>query len=723
MGSNNQQLEFVVKAVDDASKELEKVREAVSKLQSGVDGASQSMEKASSEIDKVSGQHQNMAKEVMKGVAAWDLLKEGARMTADFIHESVNEFLDAQKKLDLTRATVESMGMSFQKAQPILQEFGDRMVSLGVDGEDVQVSAAKLAKLAGGDLQEGLKLAKLASDLTSSGFGDLESNTDRLASVLAGRGTFAAREYNIQLADTATTADILNQIQGKVTQTTEQYAQTIPGRIAVVKRAYAELQQQVGEGFVVAVSNAIGKTNEFDNTLGNMKDIATALKVVVFEVTNGFLAVGQAIGLAGRAIGYGINAWDALTEAMSGNIDVAKAIFKSNSDDFNESFGSLKKTIQDLMHPISALNEAEKSLAANHTSTAGTIKGSFDGITNAQKGAVKDLMSHSDAVKLLTDAYNDMTSKAVTDLATLSDEHLKTMTDIQKSIATTQKAINDLNSAYNRQQTDDASGMADKIVASQQKVSDLKKQIASTDDNVKKADLQKQLDTEQAGLDAVAGFTKDNQAAILESKRRAALTQLQRDVEDYNKRKVLQTQEYNDKLATLQQQLADQQAQQTKEIELYNAKTKKIAEFTKAATDDYITASQTRIQQTKDEVNQEIQAFAALASAISAVRTASASAVTTYSVPNFGGKREMGGPVQMKTSYLVGERGPEIFVPSSDGTIVPNHALGSNVGGGGNVIVNITGNTISDQVGVKYLADRVGAEIMRVLRLNQKVSI
>lgn len=46
-----------------------------------------------------------------------------------------------------------------------------------------------------------------------------------------------------------------------------------------------------------------------------------------------------------------------------------------------------------------------------------------------------------------------------------------------------------------------------------------------------------------------------------------------------------------------------------------------------------------------------------------------------------------GGPVTGGMPYLVGERGPELFLPSSSGTIVPNHALS----GGGTTIINING--------------------------------
>lgn len=41
------------------------------------------------------------------------------------------------------------------------------------------------------------------------------------------------------------------------------------------------------------------------------------------------------------------------------------------------------------------------------------------------------------------------------------------------------------------------------------------------------------------------------------------------------------------------------------------------------------------------------------------------------------GTRASGGPVMSGSSYLVGEVGPELFVPSTSGTIVPNNALAS----------------------------------------------
>jgi phage-related minor tail protein len=59
----------------------------------------------------------------------------------------------------------------------------------------------------------------------------------------------------------------------------------------------------------------------------------------------------------------------------------------------------------------------------------------------------------------------------------------------------------------------------------------------------------------------------------------------------------------------------------------------------------------------------------------------------------FGGGRSAGGSVAGGTSYVVGERGPELFVPQSAGKIISNSALkGSGSApssmGGGQTVVN-----------------------------------
>ena len=84
-------------------------------------------------------------------------------------------------------------------------------------------------------------------------------------------------------------------------------------------------------------------------------------------------------------------------------------------------------------------------------------------------------------------------------------------------------------------------------------------------------------------------------------------------------------------------------------------------------------------------------------------------------------KRENGGPVSAGGSYLVGEKGPEMFTPSRSGTIIPNNAMG---GVTNNIVINVdaSGTAVqgndaeSNQFG-EQLAAAIQAEI-----INQKRS-
>lgn len=73
--------------------------------------------------------------------------------------------------------------------------------------------------------------------------------------------------------------------------------------------------------------------------------------------------------------------------------------------------------------------------------------------------------------------------------------------------------------------------------------------------------------------------------------------------------------------------------------------------------------------------------------------------------------RADGGPVSGNTPYIVGERGPELFVPKSGGSIVPNHALGGS-GGGNTFVFNVQGD----------ITDRVKTSIMRDLQRQMRLS-
>ena len=79
--------------------------------------------------------------------------------------------------------------------------------------------------------------------------------------------------------------------------------------------------------------------------------------------------------------------------------------------------------------------------------------------------------------------------------------------------------------------------------------------------------------------------------------------------------------------------------------------------------------------------------------------------------------RADGGPVSGGSPYIVGEKGPELFVPGSSGNIVPNHAMG-----GANIVVNVdaSGSSVEGDAGqAEQLGSMLAAAVQAEL-VNQQ---
>jgi len=80
---------------------------------------------------------------------------------------------------------------------------------------------------------------------------------------------------------------------------------------------------------------------------------------------------------------------------------------------------------------------------------------------------------------------------------------------------------------------------------------------------------------------------------------------------------------------------------------------------------------------------------------------------------DLGGFLADGGSASANTPYIVGERGPELFVPRSSGTVIPNHAL---AGAGGST--NITNNYIN-AIDTKSFEERLYGSSNAIWAANQ----
>ena len=90
------------------------------------------------------------------------------------------------------------------------------------------------------------------------------------------------------------------------------------------------------------------------------------------------------------------------------------------------------------------------------------------------------------------------------------------------------------------------------------------------------------------------------------------------------------------------------------------------------------------------------------------------------SVPNSGGGtaagqetqfRASGGPVSSGSPYIVGEEGPEMFVPSTAGTIINARDTARGTGAGGSVTINFPNLTIREEADIGRISQLLAREI------------
>jgi TP901 family phage tail tape measure protein len=104
-------------------------------------------------------------------------------------------------------------------------------------------------------------------------------------------------------------------------------------------------------------------------------------------------------------------------------------------------------------------------------------------------------------------------------------------------------------------------------------------------------------------------------------------------------------------------------------------------------------------------------------------RTTKITVITEHVSTGIPGRR-FGGPVAAGSPYIVGEAGPELFVPTVPGRIVPNHDItgsmtgqprGAVMGGGGGSVINLTVNA-----GIGTQGAEVGRQIVDALKAYER---
>ena len=467
--------------------------------------------------------------------------------------------------------------------------------------------------------------------------------------------------------------------------------------------------EPIMKGIAVVVGVAADILGGIFTALGKLitGDFAGAwqsIKNTIFSVWNGIVEYSEI------AVNFILNALRKLFPAF----DMLAKKAEENGVEMKVNFDSWKVAVAETA--TTSIDSMKKTEEANEKT-----KKSYDGVGGSAKKASKD------------------GSEAVINLA---DSIEKSAASIQEKLGNIQKAYADLNKDFAKKEQDDRVDVAEAVVKSEENIAKLKedieekklqlmkdtadksKDIANTTDAERKAQLQADLNErtvkdneaiaeleakllrEQEAQIANAEFIKQIDTEVAEVRRFNGLTTLEQSIENYTREREQALIAFEEKKAQLAMELEAVRLQQeeiSKKRSEVNAKIKEdIKNITKANKQEL----DAQLAQTDAAINQMIAMYQRLQAIQSSTRT---SAGISMSVP----ARASGGPVDSKRTYLVGERGPELFTPERSGNIIPNESLG---GSTQNIQVNVTGTFLSDDS-----AEKVADMVVRSLKLYSAV--
>lgn len=219
-------------------------------------------------------------------------------------------------------------------------------------------------------------------------------------------------------------------------------------------------------------------------------------------------------------------------------------------------------------------------------------------------------------------------------------------------------------------------------------------------------ELRKTLADEEEALRTTKSMRVMLRDEINEAERRASLTDFERKVEDIQKERV----------ARLEAQLVRLQEIQT-EIGAERMKSSAIASAFGSAQKTMQSAITATREVAETEAERMKTAFDRAVSSMNQLSGGKLSGGSFFTTSKLQG-RAKGGPVSGNTPYIVGEVGPELFVPNTSGSIIPNGALQPAMAGGAPIYVTITGNSF---MGEKDMAERLLDKVVGVLKQNQRL--
>lgn len=250
-----------------------------------------------------------------------------------------------------------------------------------------------------------------------------------------------------------------------------------------------------------------------------------------------------------------------------------------------------------------------KMLAAQNREAKSSIEDvatSFDDAGGAAKEAKEEIDKTAEVVEKLGTTYTDMSKNIKKELTSLESKHVETMDNINNKIKETEQQMAELFMSTEEKRQAEKERIAGKIVDTEEGISRIQQDISqkTADFQSSLIDLQEQKESERKQRNIVnlqqkhqqeiellnnkllmenqsltnnAELIKELEAEISEVKRVNSLADLDREIEKFDKKNELITQEFNNKKTSLALELEELQISKNKELEIFKTQYTKLS--------------------------------------------------------------------------------------------------------------------------------------------------
>lgn len=518
-------------------------------------------------------------------------------------------------------------------------------------------------------------------------------------------GKFAVDEF----------ADALQDVQGITRRTAEEtvtFGEVVAHQKNRIAVSMAELGKVVNEELGLNWQNTMGAATDviilFNQFVGQMvKSANTSVKAVVgaFDTLRKFLTLDFR--------GAYENVFNAMPPFVQDKMSKAASIFRSYTADMRRAILELDGRLGDFIRRMVGVGEAAEEMGIRNTNVISTMMErarSFRDTAVERFGEVSEQLIEFGEVaedNLAGGKGGGKAGKAMEELAKKFEKEIenidKDLTNLVDKIDNIQNQIADVQAKFLEQEKRDRERIAKAIVDQEEKIGelrkkqrDLKKQLNKEETDSRASSIRdeldmvsKQLSEEESARDRFADRIAEFEEEMAEIKRWNSLSALEQAFEVYDRERQAAQQAYNEKMALLHAELEEVRKQANEII------------HTTISTNAEL---HTAYMQDTANFRNELQAKVTAANQAAAQIRAAMASISSSARGGGGiaGRRATGGAVSAGQSYMVGERGAEIFTPQRSGYIIPNDKIG-----GGSVVVNINNGQFNNEAQAMRMADVV----------------